>query len=73
MDTFASSWRKVNSGVPQRSVFGPFLFLIYLTDLTNALQPNPKLFADDTSLFSTVNFLYHHKHCQSKQRSYNGQ
>ena len=30
------------------------MFLIYINDLTDGLQCNPKLFADDTSLFSTV-------------------
>ena len=30
------------------------IFLIYINDLLNSLQSNPKLFADDTSLFSTV-------------------
>ena len=33
---------------------GPLLFLIYINDLPNNLVSNPKLFADDTSLFSTV-------------------
>ena len=35
-------------------MFGPLLFLIYRNDLANGLQSNPKLFTDNTSLFSTV-------------------
>ena len=49
-----SSWAKVNAGVPQGSIVGSSLFLIYVNDLPNGLKSNPKLFADDTSLFSTV-------------------
>ena len=35
-------------------MLGPLLFLIYINDLPNGLQSNLKPFADDTSLFSTV-------------------
>ena len=48
-----SSWVNVESGVPQGSNLGPLLFLIYVNDLSENLVSNPKLFADDTSLFQS--------------------
>ena len=49
-----SSKSHVRVGVPQGSIFGPLLFLIYINDLSDGLQCNPNLFADDTSLFASV-------------------
>ena len=49
-----SPWESILSGVPQGSVLGPLLFLIYINDLTDNISANIKLFADDSSLFIKV-------------------
>ena len=46
----SSSWRPIKSGVPQGSVLGPLLFLVFINDLPEHLICNSKLFADDVSL-----------------------
>ena len=49
-----STWELVKSGVPQGSVLGPLMFLIYINDLPDNIQSTCKIFADDTSLFPHV-------------------
>ena len=44
----------IHTDVPQRSILGSLLFLIYINDLTNYIKSKCKLFADDISLFSVV-------------------
>ena len=49
-----SSWTSIEAGLPQGSILGLLLFLIYIHDLFFDLTTNVKFFADDTSLFSIV-------------------
>ena len=49
-----SNWMSSKAGVPQGSVLGPLLFLVYINDLTDNISSDMRLFADDSSMFTCV-------------------
>ena len=54
IDGYQSNTKLINAGVPQGSVLGPFLFLLFINDITDNITSNIKLFADDTSLYIVI-------------------
>ena len=55
LNGFSSDYYSIGSGVPQGSVLGSLLFLIYINYLEKNIKSNVKMFSDDTMLFSVVN------------------
>ena len=55
-----SSWGKVTSGVPQSSVLGPALFLVYINDIQQNIKSDIRLFADDSILYREIHSVNDH-------------
>ena len=49
-----SNWEEVTSGMPQVSVLGPLLFVLYITDLPDHVDSDAYPFADDTKIFKII-------------------
>ena len=52
LDGKSSQEYPVNVGIPQGSIFGPTLFLLYINDLTDSIICDIAVYADDTALYS---------------------
>ena len=62
VNNFNSNLRPVSIGVPQGSILGPLLFLVYVNHLPNSTTISPRQFADDTCLvLSSHRYLLSHK------------
>jgi hypothetical protein len=48
---YYSTWNSINAGVPQGSILGPLLFLLFINDIVDVVSNSMKLFDDDTSLY----------------------
>ena len=57
IQTSESSFLHLKAGVPQGSVLGPLLFLIYVNDITESLLSLTRLYADDSSLYYSATSL----------------
>jgi len=49
-----SDWIEVLSGVPQRSVLGPLLFLLFVSDLPHWIKNSIRMFADDVKIWNVI-------------------
>lgn len=63
-----SEWTNVISGVPQGSILGPLLFILFVNDLPSFASLTAKLFADDTKLYGPANTI---EDCQEIQNDIN--
>lgn len=52
---YCSGWSPIISGVPQATILGPILFVIYINDISINITSTVKSYADDTKIYSMIN------------------
>ena len=62
---FDSNSTNVTFGVPQGSVLGPTLFLLYINDIADSIKSDVRLFADDSMIYRDINSESDHHTLQS--------
>ena len=60
-----SEFRAVTCGVPQRSVLGPLLFLIYFNGMKASVKCKPLLYADGTALLAPSSDVFANRVCSN--------
>ena len=61
---YGSNFVSVKSGVPQGTVLGPLMFLIYINDIRSGVSSNLRLFADDYILYRVIECDHDHNSLQ---------
>ena len=54
LDNITSDFLSIKAGVPQSSVLGPLIFLVYINDIADNLQCGICLFADDNIIYTSA-------------------
>ena len=54
IDGYESEYARVISGVPQGTVLGPVMFLLYINDINDNISTSLRLFADDCIIYKTM-------------------